>query len=94
MGEPVLNTLVTEKIRRGWESRLPEINPPWTHWRLQCEGETLADVPADDLLGALRVLESNYGRGRIFALRVIIGEGGQCERIDKATFQISKKSYD
>jgi len=56
-------TLPSAKIRVTWEKCLPAIEPPWTHWRLLGEGTTdtfIADVPADDVAGAIRLVTSHH----------------------------------
>jgi hypothetical protein len=82
---------VTQKMRLGWERRLPEINPPWTHWRLLGDGRILADVPAGDVLAALRIVEANFQEFKIKASRVAYDATGDCGLEDKALFQIEVK---
>ena len=51
------------KVRATWEKRLPALEPPWTHWRLLGEGVTetlIADVPADDVAEAIRLVTLHH----------------------------------
>jgi hypothetical protein len=81
--------ITTQRIRLKWERNLPEIAPPWTHWRLLGDGETLADVPGDDLLGALRIVETNVDKfRRILATRAQYDDAGHFLAADKAVFAI------
>lgn len=78
-GSPVLPSA---KLRANWERRLPPIEVPWTHWRLFGEGgqETLiADVPAEDVAGAVRLVASNYRAfSQIFAVVIRFASDGSC----------------
>jgi thiol-disulfide isomerase/thioredoxin len=75
-------TLPTAKVRATWENRLPAIEPPWTHWRLLGQGTTdtfIADVPADDVAGAIRLVTSNHRSfRRISAELVRFTSDGSC----------------
>jgi hypothetical protein len=86
--------VIANKVRAGWEHRFPEITRPWTHWRLFGDGVRLADVPADDLLGALQVVEANFEKFKMIkAIRLRIDADGNV-RPDKAEFEISRREYD
>jgi len=55
--------LPSAKLRMKWEKQLPSIEPPWTHWRLFGEDATstfIADVPADDIAGAIRLVTEHH----------------------------------
>lgn len=85
-------TIATPGVRLKWERNLPEIAPPWTHWRILGDGETLADVPGHDLLGALRIVENNFDKyRRILATRLRYDGTGQCLVDDRALFAITRK---
>ena len=70
------------RLRAKWEGRLPPVEPPWTHWRLfgEADQETLiADVPAEDVAGAVRLVASNYRAfSQIFAVLIRFASDGPC----------------
>jgi hypothetical protein len=86
---------IPRKIRSGWERRFPELIAPWTHWRILGDGAILADVSGDDLLGALAVVETNFGKFEsIVVARLSLDASGHVARQDKGLFQISRHSYE
>jgi thiol-disulfide isomerase/thioredoxin len=70
------------RLRAKWERRLPSVEPPWTHWRLFGEGDQethIADVPAEDVAGAVRLVASNYRSfSQIFAVLIRFASDGSC----------------
>jgi len=83
----------TRKVRLDWERRLPEIIAPWTHWRLLGDGTLLGDVPGDDLLGALALVERTADNFQVVtAKRVAYDSAGACVCEDKGLFEISRIS--
>ena len=86
---------VPREIKRGWEQRFPGFSGKWTHWKITGTGKLLAVVDGADLLGALKVVEENYGRFiTIKANRVTVDENGQIVDEDEAVFEISNLSVD
>jgi hypothetical protein len=84
--------ITTPRIRLKWERNLPEIAPPWTHWRLLGDGEMLADVSGDDLIGALRIIEVSVDKfRRICVTRARYDDAGHFVAVDKALFAITPK---
>jgi thiol-disulfide isomerase/thioredoxin len=69
-------------VRAHWERRLPAIEPPWTHWRLLGEGDKetfIADIPAEDVAGAVRVVAENHRSYRRVTAHVIrFAPDGSC----------------
>ena len=79
------------KERYEWERRLPDITNPWTHWRIIGDQRILGDVPADDLLGALRLIEANVHHHKVInATRVSYDSAGQQDRLDKTLVLITQ----
>ena len=76
------SALPSAKLRARWESRLPAVEPPWTHWRLFGDdaAETfIADVPVEDVGGAVRlVVENHRSFGRISTELVRFAGDGSC----------------
>ena len=72
----------SSRQRAYWERRLPAIEPPWTHWRLLGEGaeETfIADIPAEDVAGAVRVVAENHRSfHQVTALVIRVAPDGSC----------------
>ena len=69
-------------LRAKWERRLPAIEPPWTHWRLFGEGAGdpfIADVPAEDVAGAIRAVAASHRTfGRVNAEVIRFESDGSC----------------
>jgi hypothetical protein len=86
---------VSREVRAGWERRLPELSAPWTHWRITGDGRPIADVVGDDLFGALRLVQENFGRFiSIKANRICVDDTGKCVKADIAVHEISRHAYD
>jgi hypothetical protein len=83
------------EIKRGWERRFPDLSGKWTHWKITGTGKLIAVVDGADLLGALRVVEENYGRYiTIKANRVAVDEKGQITEEEENLYEISNLSID
>jgi hypothetical protein len=83
------------EIKRGWEKRFPGLSGKWTHWKITGTGKFLAVVDGADLLGALRVVEENYGRFiTIKANRVAADANGQIIEEEEGLHEISNLSID
>lgn len=86
----------SSRLRAYWERRLPAVEPPWTHWRLLGEGEEetfIADVPAEDVAGAVRVVAENHRSfHRITALVIRFEPGGSCVPSKQRTVVSSTKN--
>ena len=87
-------TIATPRRRSLWERRLPEIVSPWTHWRFVGDEQLLADVPGEDIVGAVRVVECNFGScKRIFATRARY-DNGVFVAADRTRFDIHNARND
>lgn len=85
---------IAREIKAGWEHRFPELSGKWTHWRIKGDGKILADVRGDDLIGALKVVESNFGHFRsIKAVRAANHEG-ICTQEEWMDHEISRYEND
>ena len=85
---------VPREIKRGWEQRFPGLSGKWTHWKITGAGNLLAVVDGADLLGALKVVEENYGRFiTIKATRVAVDGNGQILEEEKSLYEISNLSF-
>ncbi len=74
--------LPSARLRAKWERSLPAIEPPWTHWRLlggDNQETFIADVPAEDVAGAIRLVTSNYrSSSKIVAELIRFASDGSC----------------
>lgn len=72
----------SSRLRAYWERRLPAVEAPWTHWRLLGEDDTetfIADVAAEDVAAAVRVVAENYRSFRhVTAQLVHFASDGSC----------------
>jgi hypothetical protein len=85
---------ISRDVKAGWEHRFPDLDGKWTHWRIKGDGDRLAEVPGSDLIGALRVVEANFGRFRsIKAVRAVAKPGGGYEE-EWRDHEISRHDYD
>jgi thiol-disulfide isomerase/thioredoxin len=79
----------SSRLRAYWARRLPAIEAPWTHWRLLGVNETetfIADVPAEDVAGAVRVVAENYRTfRRVSAQLVHFAPDGSCVQSKQRT---------
>lgn len=85
----------SQKLRSGWENRFPDLGEKWTHWKIMGDGGFLAFIEGKDLIGAMRVIDDNYGRfDSIKVCRAIVDQNGQSIEEEKALFEISRFKYD
>jgi hypothetical protein len=85
---------ISREVKAGWEHRFPELNGKWTHWRIKGDGDRLAEVSGSDLIGALRVVEANFGHfPSIKAVRAVAKAGGGFEE-EWGGHEISNYDYD
>ena len=86
---------VPKETRRDWERRFPGLSGKWTHWKITGAGKFLAVVDGADLLGALRVVEDNYGKYiTIKANRVAVDAKGAIAEEEEGLYEISNLSID
>jgi hypothetical protein len=86
---------VPREIKSGWERRFPDLSGKWTHWKITGAGKFIAVVDGADLLGALKVVEENYGRYiTIKASRATVNEHGELKDEEVGLFEISNLSTD
>jgi len=86
---------VLPEVKRGWEARFPPLDGKWTHWKIIGTGEFIALVDGLDLIGALKIVEENYGKYiTIKASRATVNENGELAEEEKALFEISRLDYD
>ena len=86
---------VSSEIRRGWESSFPSLGGKWTHWKITGAGKLLALIDGMDLLGALKIVEENYGKYiSIKAHRATVSDNGKLVEEEKADFEISRLEHD
>ena len=86
---------IESDVRAGWEHRFPALTGKWTHWRLRGDGEVLADVPGDNLLEALNLVEHFFGRYRsIKVSRAAANSQGICFEEEPRDHEISRYIYD
>jgi thiol-disulfide isomerase/thioredoxin len=69
-------------LRWTFEQRLPAVEPPWTHWRLFGDGDTesfIADIPVEDVAGAVRAVAASYRNfRRVDAELIRFANDGSC----------------
>jgi hypothetical protein len=85
---------VSREVKAGWEHRLPDLSGKWTHWRLTGDEKPIAEIPGSDLIGALKIVEANFGRFKsIKAVRAAQLPGGGFEE-EHRDHEISRYDYD
>ena len=86
---------VPPEVKRGWEARFPPLDGKWTHWKITGTGKFIALVDGLDLIGALRIVEENYGKYiTIKACRATVTESGELAEEEMALQEISRLEYD
>jgi hypothetical protein len=86
---------VPAEIKKGWEDRFPSLDGKWTHWKITGTGQFIALIDGLDLIGALNVVEENYGKYlTIKACRATATKNGDLDEEEKALFEISRLEYD
>jgi hypothetical protein len=83
------------ELKQQWERRLPGLSGKWTHWKISGAGNLIAVVDGMDLIGALRIIEANYGRFiSLKASRCTVDELGTIDEEDQGLFEISNLTND
>jgi len=86
---------VPPEVKRGWEARFPSLDGKWTHWKITGTGNFIALIDGMDLIGALEVVEENYGKYiTIKASRATVNENGELAEEEKALFEICNLEHD
>ena len=86
---------VPAEVKNAWEDRFPSLDGNWTHWKITGTGKFIALIDGMDLIGALNVVEENYGKYiTIKACRATASENGELNEEEKALFEIPRLEYD
>ena len=81
---------IPNKVRRGLESRFPDFNGEWSHWKITGDGVQLAIIDGMNLFDALDIVKNNFGKfSSIKAIRVTVGSGGDILNEEKHSAEIS-----
>jgi hypothetical protein len=81
---------IPNKIRRDWESRFPDFNGEWSHWKIIGDGVQLAIIDGMKLSDALDIVKDNFGKfSSIKTIRVTVDADGNILKEEKHEAEIS-----
>ena len=81
-------------LAKYWESRLPNLDDPWTHWRLEGEGFVLGVYSWQELGRLMSALKENHLRfSSIFANRARVDRDGQVH-VESHRYEVVNRSND